>query len=47
MVSKPQNPEFRNKSENFHPWEMSFAAIVDCTHPMITVAHLEPLAQVS
>ena len=20
MVSQPQNPEFRNKSENFHPY---------------------------
>ena len=23
MESQPQNPEFRNNTENFHPWDLN------------------------
>ena len=33
MESQPQNPEFRNNPENFHPWhrhQISFKGVQTC-----------------
>ena len=41
MLSRPQNPEFMNNLENFHPWLMHLcylvAYIVNNMHPDKTV----------
>ena len=34
MESQPQNPEFRNNAENFHPWNNRTDGITQQSHDL-------------
>ena len=39
MESRPQNPEFRNNPENFHPWNLP-PTVSRCLYSTGMIVHL-------